>query len=148
MRNVIRKRKNSGQSVVEFALMMPIIMAMFFYVFEANIQMTAMHQASYASYMGARGFIVEHDGRGKPERIGQAILTGKVFEGARVTADGNDGVKAELGEMASLPYAWQLLNFTNEVPTHLGQNEWQGWSSLRESEGTNLMYTDNNLRDN
>ena len=111
MRNVIRKRKNSGQSVVEFALMMPIIMAMFFYVF-------------------------------------QAILTGKVFEGARVTADGNDGVKAELGEMASLPYAWQLLNFTNEVPTHLGQNEWQGWSSLRESEGTNLMYTDNNLRDN
>jgi hypothetical protein len=154
MRNVIRKKKNSGQSVVEFALMMPVIMAFFFYIFEANIHMSAMHQGSYASYMGARGFLVERNGRGKPERIGQAILTGKLFKQsgppASVRADGNNGVVAKLGNMDSLPYTKDLLKFSNEVPTHLGRNEWSNpWNTQRE--GPNAppkMYTDNNLRDN
>lgn len=144
----LRTRRRSGQSVTEFALMMPVIMAFFFYAFEANIHMAAMQQASYASYMGARGFLVERNGRGKPEKIGKMILTGSIWETASVSADGNDGVKATFGNFASLPYSRDLLNFNNEIPTHLGKNEWDSpWNDDKQGEGTNRRITDNNLKD-
>lgn len=144
----IRTRRRKGQSVTEFALMMPVIMAFFFYAFEANIHMSAMQQASYASYMGARGFLVQRDGRGDPGQIGRMILTGSIWDGANVSADGNDGVKATFGNFASLPYTRDLLNFNNEIPTHLGKNEWGSpWNDQRQGLGTNRMFTDNNMTD-
>jgi hypothetical protein len=147
LRNI--RRRSSGQSVTEFALMMPVIMAFFFYVFEANIHMSAMQQGSYASYAAARGFLVKHDGKGEPSTFKGKILTGTIWNTANIAQDGQDGVKVTFGNFASLPYSRQLLDFNNEIPTHLGKNEWSSpWTSQRESHGTGLRLTDNNLTDN
>lgn len=155
-----RTRRESGQSVVEFALMMPVIMAVFFYIFEANIHMSAMHQGAYASYMAARGHVVKHNGGGDETRIMRAILTGKLFRQsgppASVSPDslqggkGVDGVIVDLGNMDSLPYTKDLLKFRNKVPTHLGPTEWdrQFWSDMprEQDQGPQTeWYTDNNL---
>lgn len=147
------RRRTRGQSVTEFALMMPIIMAFFFYIFEANIHMVALHQGAYASYAAARGRVTRHDGKGQTQKFKSAILTGKIWNGSNITDDGEDGVKTTFGNFASLPYVRcggeADLCMQLEVPTHLGREEWgPRYQSPRDSHGTNKRQTDNNLTDN
>ena len=56
----MRRVRQQGQSTVEFALMMPVMLTVFFWMFEANILMTGMHLTSYASFMSARAYVVKH----------------------------------------------------------------------------------------
>lgn len=162
MRRALRQRTLRGQSTVEFALMMPIIMAFFFYVFEANIYWSALHQSAWAAYAAARTNLVlggpAPKGRAV-DRTGKMILTGRLFEqGVNISPStlrpggGPDGVIVRLQGLDSLPYTKDLLSFNSEVSTHLG---WQEYDKMRypdpyEWESHPLgakMVTDNNLKD-
>ena len=161
-------RSQSGQATTELALMMLIIFALFFWAFQVNILMEAYHQAAYASFMAARGFEVQRQGRGDPDKIQGMILTGQVFTnidgGQKPSAapscrgqcsdslwNDNDGVKLDLPGFGSLPYVHKLLTFPTSVPTHLGPNEYdfQHWSDLQHRDDFGRCnLTDNNLPDN
>ena len=86
-----------GQSTVEFVLMMPVLFAAFFWIVQANIFMTGMHQTAYASYAGARALIVTHKNQPKVANIEQDVvrylMQGKIWTEARqglVYVDGKE----------------------------------------------------------
>ena len=163
MRSLLRK--SSGQSTTEFALMMPVIMVIFFYIFEVNIYWSALHHSAYASYAAARTHLVSGGPGGDyPTNNSSAqdtvdrILTGRLYEmsGPQATLSslrgGRDGVVVNLGSLASLPYTHQFLGFNSEVSTHLGWSEFDKskWTDPYEWECPPMgctMVTDNNLKD-
>ena len=158
-----RFRGESGQSTTELALMMPVIFATFFWAFQVNIIMQGYHQVAYASFMAARGFEVQRNGRGDPQKIQQRILTGKIFmdnvngpPSASATKRSDsawgdaDGATVNMPQFASLPYVRALLNFPSKVPTHLGANEYDmmHWSDMQHMDsGPKCNFTDNNIQD-
>lgn len=170
------RRRRKGQSTVEFALMMPIIMGFFFWIFETNIYWIGLHQGAYAAYAASRTHLVSGGPTAQdPKDTMNDILTGRIWKGAAgggsrggspelrrtrlVTRGlgGMDGVTIELPSLASLPYVSTgdnpLLHFNTEVSTHLGWSEYDQirYPNPRERECAQpfgcQMVTDNNLRD-
>lgn len=168
MKKHASRKSESGQSATELALMMPIIFALVFWAIQVNIIMIGYHQLAYASFMGARSFEVTHGDGNRPEKVMKSILTGKVFTESvagrpsisttkRKNPSGNwkgrpDGVKLDMPNFASLPYARGILDLKSSVPTHLGPDEWDKniWSDETrdtETKGQPCELTDNNMRD-
>src|SRR5687768_6926289 len=116
MKTFTQTRKRSlGQSTVEFALMMPILMTFFFWIFEANIYFVASTQAAYSAYASARSVVVMHGRSNMPQQeVPQEILTGRIWQQVppqtqvhQLTQGGlwgqPDGVTVRFGAIGSLP---------------------------------------------
>ena len=152
----------AGQSTVEFALMIPVIMTFFFWVFQVNVFMLGYHQMAYASFAAARHHIVER-GQSQEQEVVDAILTGKIYtsnvsgkptfeHSTRIDGQWNvtDGAQVNHPGFQSLPYVRNLFNIKAEIPTHLGPDEYnlQIYSNNdRAKAGTNKRLTDNNIED-
>lgn len=156
--------REAGQSTVEFALMLPVIMTFFFWIFQVNIFMLGYHQMAYASFAAARHHIVER-GSGEEDKVMKAILTGKIYtsnvsgrpsveHSTRIDGRWNagpDGAQINHPGFQSLPYVRGLFNIKSEVPTHLGPDEYNTQlypgHGGRGDAGTGKRLTDNNLTD-
>ena len=160
-------RGRRGQSTVEFALMMPVIMAFFFWIFETNIYWIGLHQGAYAAYAASRTHLVDGGPTDvDPEETMEDLLTGQLWKGGfngrnrpslststLRTGGGPDGVIITMPALSTLPYIGLLLEFDSEVSTHLGWSEYDEtkYPNSRERECAEpfgcRMVTDNNLRD-
>ena len=66
---------NTGSAIawgIGFLLMMPLIMAMFFFIIEMSLYFTTVHYTSYATYAAARA----HLQRERAEAEMRALLAG------------------------------------------------------------------------
>lgn len=70
-----RHQQQRGQSTVEFLLMMPLILATFFFIIEMSLYFTTVHYTSYATYAAARAHAVGED----PTEVTRMLLTGSVY---------------------------------------------------------------------
>lgn len=168
------RRRNAGQSVTEFALMMPVIMAFFFWIFQVNIYYSALNQGAWAAYAGARTHLVlggPNDGGNSAQKTVDRIMTGRLYtnnsDGKPMVSDGEklrgggstaEGIIVRMPALDTLPYVSNadnpLLTFKTEISTHLGWQEYdrQKWQSSDDrekespSEGPHMV-TDNNLKD-
>lgn len=160
-----RTREEAGQSTVEFALMIPVIMTFFFWVFQVNIFILGYHQMAYASFAAARSHVVERSQGPQEQQVMDAILTGKIFKEntagrPTITHDSrmddnwgvSDGVTLKHPGFESLPYVRGLFSIKAEVPTHLGPSEYD--MGIRSYNGndrakatTRKKLTDNNVED-
>lgn len=159
-----RRASDAGQSTVEFALMIPVIMTFFFWVFQVNIFMLGYHQMAYASFAAARAHTVERNGSQPEQEVMDAILTGKIFQenvsgpprighsrrqDSRWSVD--DGVRITHSGFESLPYVRGLFSIRSEIPTHLGPSEFEAsifpGHGGRADGGTQKRLTDNNTDD-
>lgn len=159
-----KREGERGQSTTEFALMLPIILLGFFWIFEANVIMMQMHQGAYASYAAARSHVVER-GNNFEQGIVDSILTGNIYQGGdfkgrppRVDHDTKglgfaaDGVIVEMDNVQSMPYGrvfFEIAPVEPKVPTHLGPDEFNVMVNFPPYglAGTRKMLTDNNLTD-
>ena len=167
-----QRRKSAGQSTVEFALMMPVIMAFFFWIFQVNIYYTALNQTAWAAFASARTQLVltgPGDGGVQAKDTVTRILPGSLYDGVNSdpstlrSGGGPDGVIVKLPSLATLPYvssggnglAAPLLKFDTEVSTHLGWQEYNHqkysdkyeWEDGMPNQGGSKTVTDNNLKD-
>lgn len=158
------RRRRKGQSTVEFALMMPVIMAFFFWIFEANIYWIGLHQGAYAAYAASRAHLVSGGPtQVRPRDAVADIMTGRLWRDGdfrpedRVSTStlrgggGPDGVIVQLPSLSSLPFSRGFLSVQTEVSTHLGWSEFDS-QKYRDRDrdletGRRQMVTDNNLTD-
>jgi hypothetical protein len=96
-----RLSRESGQSTAELAMMMPVVLAFFFWGLQVNIIMFAYHQTAYASFMSARALLVSHNtssvcGSDCPTTVMNAILTGDLYQGSGANGTGNTFQKVKL----------------------------------------------------
>ena len=158
-------RRRKGQSTVEFALMMPVIMAFFFWVFETNIYWIGLHQGAYAAYAASRTHLVDGGPTNvDPKDTMNDLLTGQLWKGGfngrnqpRLEMStlrqggGSDGVIIKMPALSTLPYIGLLLEFDSEVSTHLGWSEFDAQKypdQVRDREGgQRATVTDNNTTD-
>ena len=162
----IKRRKTSGQSTAEFALMMPVIMLFFFWIFQVNIYYSALNQSAWAAYAGARTNLVmggPDSSRVSAQRTVDRILTGRLFRNlgnpqasaSTLRAGGGpDGIILRLQALDTLPYVSNpqnpLLNYPNTMTTHLGWQEYNPskYPDTQDREtGPRRTITDNNLLD-
>ena len=73
-RPMTHRRAERGQSTTEFLLMLPLMMACFFFIIEMSLYFTTVHYQSYATYAAARAHAVGED----PVQVTKMLLTGKV----------------------------------------------------------------------
>jgi hypothetical protein len=170
-----RSKRGRGQSTAEFAMMMPFIMGITFFILEFQIFAVGMHHSAWAAYAAARAHVVEHNGRiNLQNQVVNRILTGRIYTESpsrpRVSThrrgynglqtswgQSPDGVIVEVRGFGSLPYGRQLLNLNTSIPTHLGPDEWdrripgndndneRRWDVT--SSGGRKTFTDNNRDD-
>ena len=168
-------KRSRGQSTVEFALMMPFMLGITFFVLEFQIFAVGMHHTAWAAYSAARAQVVMHGNKvDLQSEVIDEILNGRIYQQQRPSVDthrrgfnGNDskwnqgqpddGVVVTMPGFGSLPYARALLNIDTEIPTHLGPDEWdrqiegndndneRRWD--RTSSGGKKTLTDNNQDD-
>ena len=130
MEHVKVRRHERGQSTVEFMLMLPLLLASFFFVIEMSMYFSSVHYTQYATFAAARGAAVGED----PEEIASILLTGNVYQGGQnytvQQIDGDTGVSITLDKWnPSFPFLAGIfpdnggkgLTFTTEV--HLGPRE-------------------------
>lgn len=159
-----RAEAQEGQSAVEFLMTLPIILALFFFVVQANLIFSMGHQGAWASYAAARYWLVAREPNPLvvQQEVVKPILRGTAWGGVRWESDNlpdsqktGGRVVFELGKMdTALPYARKMLgNVQWEIPTHLGANEWvagkQGDGECPEcwDRTTARERTDNNIDD-
>lgn len=70
------RRLRRGQSTAEFALMIPLILALLFAVIEYAYYLGALNYVNYATFSAARGFSVSDD----PTAIASDLLTGNMVD--------------------------------------------------------------------
>jgi Flp pilus assembly protein TadG len=85
------KRNRAGQGTVEFALMLPIILAVLFSVIEYAYYFGAVHYTNYATFSAARAKL----GNDSIGNVEDALLTGNVTSGVTLTEQTN-GVRAQM----------------------------------------------------
>ena len=152
-------REQSGQSMTEFALTMPMIFMFAFLVMQTAIVLSIAHQASYASFAAARfERVAENPGQG--QEVVDAILRSDTLYYQQLRPqwqfDGEGGtLEIRWDNMrTALPYAQGLAGCTSHgasangwhglrenghmncssfvtwrVPTHLGPNVYQDFQS-------------------
>lgn len=87
MRRTPRKLRNEkGQSTTEFMLMLPLLLAMFFFVMEMSLYFSSVSYSNYASYAAARGHSVGED----PDEIADMLLTGQVYNSVQGSGAGKN----------------------------------------------------------
>ena len=96
-----RVRAASGQSTVEFMLMIPVIFATFFFVIELGLYFSAVHYTDYAAFVTARslnGGFMAADSTKSADQIAGLVLTGTAFtgglQGTNYTVGSSDGASS------------------------------------------------------
>jgi Flp pilus assembly protein TadG len=98
------KRNRAGQGTVEFALMLPIILAVLFSVIEYAYYFGAVHYTNYATFSAARAKL----GNDSIGNVEDALLTGNVTSGVTLTEQTN-GVRAQMPWTAQTPGFKQIM---------------------------------------
>ena len=116
-----RIQKRSGQSTVEFALLLPLMLALLFSVIEYAYYFGAVHYTNYTTFTAARAKLANED----ISAVGDALLTGNVT--SSVTLDEqSDGVRASLPWTAHTPGFKQIMGDMGvEMEVTLGPAECQ-----------------------
>ncbi len=112
-----RRTGDPGQSTVEFMLMVPVIFAIFFFIIEMSLYFSAVHYATYGTFVTARCREVGYGGDGaggggkNAAFVAGAVLTGSVFQGNyRVTDTAGAGVTVQMQSWVSnFPFIAPLL---------------------------------------
>ena len=156
-RDIRARRRERGQSTTEFLLMMPLLMAMFFFIIEMSLYFSSVHYTNYASYAAARGHAVGED----PDQITAMLLTGSIYthNGGNYTVeyvDNNNsssnqqtakGVRVTVREWyPSLPFLQGILPSRNgglrySTSNYLGPPE----CTYEDLNSGNRKYYDNNV---
>lgn len=96
----------SGQSTVEFMLMIPVLFSVLFFVIQMGLYFTTIHYASYAAYSTARAQVGNfNDVYSDAEAVSRLMLTGQVW-GADTAESINGGIGASV----------TMTNFESRVP--------------------------------
>ncbi len=146
-----RHTDDIGQSTIEFMLMIPIIFAMFFFIIEMSLYFSAVHYATYGTYVTARcrevGYGANGSGTGGKNKdyVASLVLTGSVFRNNySVTESSTQGVTVQMQSwISNFPLIAALLpdmRFATSV--NLGPDE----SAYERSTGTPC--TDNDIDSN
>ena len=130
-----RGGQRSGQAAVEFALLIPLLLAILFMCIEFAFYFGAVHYDNYAAFVTARGVQVGEDSASDVEGW---LLDGNVTNDASITASSSSATVNQPWEV-DLPGISQLLGEIGfDVTVVLGCEEFQ-------YEGRhNPMWADNN----
>ncbi len=126
--------RNSGQSTVEFMLMIPILFAMLFFVIEMGLYFSAAHYGTYTAFATARSTEVGYSALYPDEKaVSDLILTGALWQTAdtRVTEEMDNGqaigISVKLNNFEQLvpfPFIKELLPDVHfDTKVYLGPNE-------------------------
>lgn len=91
--------RQRGQSTVEFMLMLPILLGIFFFVVEMSLYMTAIHYTNYATFTVARSKIVGYRGDGGPQTaafVADLLLTGSALKDNYTLSERSTGITVQL----------------------------------------------------
>ncbi len=143
-----RPRTRSGQSTVEFALMIPIIFAVLFAVVEYGYYFGAVHYVNYATFAGARAQQTSaSDGAVDANLTGvvDLLLHGNVTSDATLTGDPTGGtVTAELPWTPDTPGFKEVMgDMAVTMSITLGQPECNYEANAEGSNGSVATYQDN-----
>ena len=141
-RHWLKRRKKKGQGTVEFALLLPLILALLFAVIEYAYYFGAVHYTNYATYTAARAKVGNED----ISQIEDALLTGNVTQYVSFQDQGN-GVRATLPWEAHTPGFKQIMGDMGvSMEVTLGPPEC-GYELQQIPTATNLpeFYSDNRL---
>jgi hypothetical protein len=129
-------RKRRGQSTVEFALMVPVILMLLFAAMELGFLFADTHYATYAAFSGARAQQVGQSGKDAADML----LDGGLTRNARVRT-GSDSVTVLHEWPIDLPMLGGIDDVDYEVTVTAGPNE-----AKYENRSGNLsrQYADNN----
>ncbi len=136
------QKGRSGQGTVEFALMLPIILAVLFSVIEYAYYFGAVHYTNYATYSAARAKL----GNSDISDVGDALLTGNVTSGVTLTELAN-GVRAQMPWTAQTPGFKQIMGDMGvDMEVTLGPAECQyELNSIPGVTNDPFYYSDNQL---
>ena len=124
MRNVRKQRR--GQGTVEFALMLPLVLALLFAVIEYAYYLGSIHYVNYGTYMAARA--LQAGDEDDPEETRDALMTGNVTSDVTMSpvsgTEGNVGYESRLPWDAQTPGFKQVMgNMDVRMRVYLGQRE-------------------------
>lgn len=92
-------RRLRGQSTVEFVLMLPVVLAVFFFVIEMSLYFTTVHYVNYGTYVIARSKEVGYRGNGTSRtaaEVAEWILSGSVLVDNYDLHESSNGITVEL----------------------------------------------------
>lgn len=108
--------------------MLPVLLAIFFFVIEMSLYFTAIHYTNYATFTVARSKLAGYrnaDGQQTASFVAGLILTGSALEGNYTVTDKTNGISVKLQSWrTTFPYLAGIMPdapFTTTV--NLGPNE-------------------------
>ncbi len=122
-------REQTGQSTVEFMLMIPVIFALFFFVIEMGLYFSAVHYTQYATYATARAKMVNYrvfNGQSlTSEQVAGLIMTGSALRNNYTVTESEGGIQLKLQSWkTNFPYLSALMpNMPFATTVNLGPNE-------------------------
>ncbi len=142
------RRTRSGQSTVEFALMIPIIFAILFAVVEYSYYFGAVHYVNYATFAGARAqqtSISEGAASGNVSGVADVLLHGNVTGDATLSPEPGSGyVTGELPWTPDTPGFKEVMgDMTASMSVTLGAPECNYEVNAEGSSGVVALYQDN-----
>lgn len=129
------RRKNGarGQSTVEFVLMLPVVLAVFFFVIEMSLYFTTIHFVNYGTYVIARskqvGYRVKSNSLNAGE-VAEWILSGSVLVDNYDLRETNSGITVALRSWkTTFPYLSGIMPDAHfQATINLGPDE-RGYES-------------------
>lgn len=150
MRARVRKRLR-GQSTVEFMLMIPVLMSIYFFVLKMGLWFTTIHYGNYAAFSIARAQQVGFSNLyPSVSSLNDIILTGAVWTNSaakpvgpsKYAATGISVALTEFEEKVPMPFLRDLLpNMQFDTKVYLGSLE---LNYEYKAEGRSLSLYDNN----
>jgi len=129
------RSRRRGQATVEFALLLPLLLAILFMFVEFAFYFGSIHYANYAAFVTARGVQVGEDAASDVERL---VMNGNVTEEASISTD-SSSASAQQPWQVDMPGIRQLLGEIGfDVTVVLGSEELQYEGQV------NPTYADNN----
>lgn len=127
-----RERGQHGQSTVEFMLMVPVILSIFFFVIEMSLYFSAIHYANYATYTTARARLANYGAQPyqstpDPNSVMKLVLTGSVYGDNYDVTQTQKGVTMKLRHWkTNFPFLSVLLpNMPFTLSVNLGPEEYR-----------------------
>ncbi len=145
---MIPQRTRTGQSTVEFAMMIPIIFAILFAVIEYAYYFGAIHYVNYATFAAARAqqtSASDSAAGGNVSGVADVLLHGNVTKDASLTEDPSTGmVTAQLPWTPDTPGFKEIMgDMTVSMSVTLGAPECNYEVNAEASSGVVGLYQDN-----
>lgn len=129
-RKGVRRRGASrrGQSTVEFMLMLPVLLAVFFFVIEMSLYFTAIHYTNYATFTVARAKLAGYrnkDGQQTATFVAELMLTGSALQDNYTLSEKTNGISVQLQSWrTTFPYLAGIMpDAAFKTTVNLGPNE-------------------------